>query len=95
MSYPENTPAEQAVIDQLAARWRDLATALRATVDQLDRHLAEFGVLCERSSWVWRRCTAATSGVSEDASYESWCQLVGLDEVDALLCDVAGRINAT
>ena len=95
MSFHENTPAEQAVIDQLAARWRDLATSLRATVDQLDRQLEEFGVLSERSSWVWRRCTIFAGTDKADESYEQWCGLVGLDQVDAMLCDIAARINAT
>lgn len=94
MSYNDDTPATAVVIDQLVDRWRLLAIRCRATIDQLDRDLAEFQVLAERTCHVWRSVAAATTGHDRDRQFEDWCSMIGLDAVDAMLCDLGARIQS-
>ena len=94
MSSNDPTTDLRVVIDHLRDRWVALDTALRATIDQLDRHLEEFELLAERSMWVHRRVRRSVTGPAADESFEAFAELIGLDQVDGALCDLAGRIQA-
>ena len=94
MSYPDDTPSDPVLIDDLVERWRLLATRCRATIDQLDRDLEEFTALAERTTTAWRSLSAAVTVGDRDEQYEAWCVMIGLDAVDSMLCDLAGRIQS-
>ena len=93
MSYDDDTRPEMVVIDDLCDRWRALDVAIRAAIEQLDRHLAEFMILAERTSYAYRRIGKAVTGVERDDQWQAWCEMIGLDAVDALLCDLGARIQ--
>ena len=44
--------------------------------------------------WVHRRVRRSVTGPAADESFEAFAELIGLDQVDGALCDLAGRIQA-